>query len=226
MNDKQLIPTKQNLNVSSFKKKLSTNLEILPEFEEDLCDYILSNSLRKTYSIGEVIISQGILNSQTGIILSGLLKVHSDEDNSLLLYHIYPTYNPIINLMNMTNKTRTHFSITTLEKSTILWISNSKILELENRFKSFKKAIISSNELTINSLMNIYTDLIVMTTKERLLNYLKVKAMVYKSKTLSISRIEIASDLNLSISTISRTIKQLDANNKIIRKPNSIVLID
>ncbi|OEK07542.1 hypothetical protein A8C32_17245 [Flavivirga aquatica] len=204
----------------------NTDLEVLLEFEEDLRNLILANASKKSYSIGEVIVSQGILSNHTGIILSGLLKVHLEGNNSLLLHHIYPNFNTVINLMNMINKIPAHFSITTLEKSTLLWVPNSKILELADRFTSLKKAMIRSGERNIENLIIIFRDLILNTTEERLLNYLKVKAMIYKNKKISISRSEMALDLNLSISTITRTIKQLDFNKKIIRKSNSIILTD
>jgi|GEM_PF-3405836 len=208
------------------EKLINTDLSILPEFQEKgLRDLILSNASKKTFSKEEVIVSQGVYNNQTGIILSGLLKVHLEGENSLILHHITPN-NPIVNLMNLASDIPVRFSITTIEESTLLWIPNSKILELGNRFRSLKMHMISSSERNIESLIIIYRDLILMKTEERLLNYLKVKAMIYKNKNLKIPRTEMALDLNLSTSTISRTIKLLDSKKKIIQKKNSIILKD
>jgi len=137
------------------EKLINTDLSILPEFQEKgLRDLILSNASKKTFSKEEVIVSQGVYNNQTGIILSGLLKVHLEGENSLILHHITPN-NPIVNLMNLASDIPVRFSITTIEESTLLWIPNSKILELGNRFRSLKMHMISSSERNIESLIII-----------------------------------------------------------------------
>ncbi len=203
------------------------NTETVLNFEEKLSTLIKSHAITKKYLPGDIILSKNMTLNKTAFIISGLLKVHLEQNySSLLLYHISPKNNSILTLMNMTNDTSIPVSITAIEESTLLWVPDSKISEWDSQYLSLKKLIIYSCEYNIGQMISTTRNLMIHSLKERLYNYLRTKASIYNLQDLKISRTEIAIDLNTSKATISRAIKRLENENKIIGKPRSITLID
>ncbi len=202
------------------------DLKFTEELDEKLISLILATATKKKHAIGEVIISEGMHNNMTGFILSGVLKVHlENNENSLLLYYISSDNNPVINLMNMVNQLPISFSITVIKETTVLWVPNDKILEWGNDFESLKNLMINSCKYNIECLMVKFSSLMKLSTEERVMKYLNEKAIMYNNKILILSHIEMASDLNVSRYTISRMLKKLSDKKKIIERSKNVIVV-
>lgn len=201
-------------------------LESLINCKESTAKLILAHAIKKKYLKGDPILLKDASINSTGIIVKGLLKAHlDDDDNSLLLYHISPLNNPMIAIMNMTEVYTAPISITAVENSTLLWLPNNIIAEWQCKYLSLKKAIINSSEYNINAMVNSVKNLSVQSLENRLFDYLKDKSYLSKEKDIRISRTEISLDLKTPISSISRALKRLEHQHKIIGKPRSIQLV-
>ncbi|WP_299161277.1 Crp/Fnr family transcriptional regulator [uncultured Tenacibaculum sp.] len=201
-------------------------LESLINCKESTARLIRSNAIKKKYTIGDPILLKDVPINHSAIIIKGVLKAHLDQDNSsLLLYHISPKKNPLIALMNMTENQASPISITAIENSTLLWVPNDKISEWQSCCLSFKKAIINSSEHNISTMVYRLQNLLTDSLENRLFYYLKNKSNIYEQKDIRISRSEISSDLKTPQSSISRAIKRLENQHKIIGKPRSIQLV-
>ncbi|WP_028888795.1 Crp/Fnr family transcriptional regulator [Tenacibaculum ovolyticum] len=193
---------------------------------ESTAKLIQPYAVQKKYLVGDPILLKHVPINTTAIIISGVLKAHLDQDdNSLLLYHISPKTNPVIALMNMTESYAAPISITAIENSTILWVPNNKIAECQALSLSFKKVIINSSEYNINIMLNRLKNLLTHSLENRLFYYLKNKSTVYLQKDIQISRAEISSDLKTPLASISRALRRLENQHKIISKPRSIQLL-
>ena len=189
-------------------------------------EFIQSNAIKKKYTSGAPVLLKDVPINSTAIIIEGVLKAHlDDDDNSLLLYHISPLNNPMIAIMNMTEVYTAPISITAVENSTLLWLPNNIIAEWQCKYLSLKKAIINSSEYNINAMVNNVKNLSVQSLENRLFDYLKDKSYLSKEKDIRISRTEISLDLKTPISSISRALKRLEHQHKIIGKPRSIQLV-
>lgn len=180
----------------------------------------------KKYDSGDLILLKDVPINSSAIVIKGILKAHLDqENNSLLLYHICPKKNPFIALMNMTKTFGSPISITAIEESTLLWIPNEKLAKWQTECLSFKKAVINSSEHNISTMFSRVKELLNKTLENRLFHYLENKSRIYKKKEIRISRSEISLDLKVPLSSISRAIKRLENQHRIIGKPRSIQLI-
>lgn len=201
-------------------------LESLINCEESTARLIQSYAIKKKYISGDPILLKDVPINHSAIVIEGVLKAHLDQDDSsLLLYHISPENNPVIALMNMTENQASPISITAIENSTLLWIPNSKIAEWQSLFLSLKTAIINSSEYNIRNMFSRLKNLLVDSLENRLFYYLENKSDIYQRKEIHISRSEISSDLKTPQASISRAIKSLENQHKIIGKPRSIQLI-
>ncbi|CAL2103531.1 Crp/Fnr family transcriptional regulator [Tenacibaculum sp. 190130A14a] len=201
-------------------------LESLINCNESTTRLIQSYAIKKKYISGDPILLKDVPLNHSAIIIKGVLKAHLDQDDSsLLLYHISPENNPIIALMNMTEAQASPISITAIEDSILLWFPNDKIAEWQSTYLSFKKAIINSSEYNISTMVYRLKNLLTHSLENRLFYYLKNKSNIYQKKEIHISRAEISSDLKTPQASISRAIKRLENQHKIIGKPRSIQLV-
>ena len=201
-------------------------LKSLINCKESTVRLIQSTAIKKKYITGDPILLKDVPINHSAIIIKGVLKAHLDQDDSsFLLYHISPTNNPLIVLMNMTENQASPISITAIEDSTLLWVPNDKVAEWESNCLSFKKAIINSSEHNISTMVYRLQNLLTHSLENRLFYYLKNKSNIYEQKDIRISRAEISSDLKTPKASISRAIKRLENQHKIIGKPRSIQLV-
>ncbi|MCF2873505.1 MULTISPECIES: Crp/Fnr family transcriptional regulator [unclassified Tenacibaculum] len=201
-------------------------LKSLINCKESTVRLIQSTAIKKKYITGDPILLKDVPINHSAIIIKGVLKAHLDQDDSsLLLYHISPKNNPLIVLMNMTENQASPISITAIEDSTLLWVPNDKVAEWESNCLSFKKAIINSSEHNISTMVYRLQNLLTHSLENRLFYYLKNKSNIYEQKDIRISRAEISSDLKTPKASISRAIKRLENQHKIIGKPRSIQLV-
>ncbi len=196
-----------------------------PNFEKELCDLILQEGILKKYTSQSIVANKGDYKDYTVFILDGLLKVTlGKETNNLLLYHISKEDNSVLTFMNIFTNTPIQIAVTALQESTLLFVSNTKILKWSSKFDSLEqelfKAYHKNNKCLLQTVKNVMTN----SLEQRLFEYIKNKTIVYNDSHIHISRNEIASDLYASKEAISRTIKKLENDNKIIRKSRSIIL--
>ncbi|CAM1355661.1 MULTISPECIES: Crp/Fnr family transcriptional regulator [Tenacibaculum] len=201
-------------------------LESLINCKKSIARLIESQAIQKKYVSGDPILLKDVPIDSTAIVIKGVLKAHLDqENNSLLLYHIYPQKNPFIALMNMTKTFAAPISITAIEDSTLLWIPNELIAQWQTECLSFKKSIINSSEYNISTMFSRIKNLLTHSLENRLFYYLENKSEIYKEKDIRISRSEISLDLKVPLSSISRAIKRLEDQHRVIGKPRSIQLV-
>ncbi|CAL2088270.1 Crp/Fnr family transcriptional regulator [Tenacibaculum sp. 190524A02b] len=201
-------------------------LETLINCKETTARLIKSNAITRKYKVGDPILLKDVPVNHTAIILKGVLKAHLDqENNSLLLYHITPNINPIIAVMDMTEVAAAPISVTAIEESVLLWIPDDKFGEAEINTIPIKKAVIQSSEHNLKQMLYNLKSLMTHTLENRLFDYLKNKASIYQQKDIHISRTEISLDLKVPLASISRAIKRLENQHKVIGKPRSILLV-
>ncbi len=195
-------------------------------FEDELSELIYNNSIHSTYQVGDLITSDEPYINHIGFIYNGISKVcYENHKSSLLLYHLCSENDPIINMMEIGNIISSRINIFCLKESKLFWVSYENILEWEKLFFSLKTAINNSNESNIQNLIVMIRNLNFKSIKTRIYDYLLTRSIVCKRRDLEITFNEISYDLNVSSAAVSRNIKKLESEKKIIRKLNSILLV-
>ncbi len=191
----------------------------------ELLGLVKKKGIEKYYGPGDVIISKGDIKYQTAFILEGLVKITlGKENNSLLLYHLNAENNSIISFMNIYNNTPIQIAVTTIKQSRLLWVSNTDVLNMALLYPDLKKMIVDSYYYNHEQLVLITKNIISKSLDNRIFDYLMTKSSLYNSQKITISRLEMASDLHVSKEAISRSLKKLETQGKIKRSKNLIHL--
>ncbi len=194
-------------------------------FSKKLVDAFMQYGIIKTYKSGENTELINSSHSEYSFLISGLLKLFIEHENKkTILYHLEENQAFIPTFINPFNNSPITCSSFTIRESIIITIPKVKILEWSNNFSELKNFINSSNKTHYYSLLKIIIQLIEQPIEERVFDYLKLNSYTFNTNEIKVSRNEIASDLNFTRETVSRTLKKLEIKNRIIRKPRSILL--
>jgi CRP/FNR family transcriptional regulator, anaerobic regulatory protein len=110
----------------------------------------------------------------------------------------------------------------TLEETRILLIPSVKLREWINRFPSFNFFVYEMFNKRYLDLIETIDQLIFNHLDERLFNYLNEKALLTGTKSLSITHQQIATDMGTAREVISRLLKKLEREKKIITGRNQV----
>ncbi len=199
----------------------------LSSLSKNLTSQIYKYATPKSYHYGDTIVSKDFYKNRTGFIEKGTFKVNlGQENNTTLLYYLSEDQDVAISFMNIYTNTPIQIDITALQHSNLLWVPNANIVELSKSSPALKKAMINTYNKNNQYLLSTIKNLAINSLNNRLYDYLLTKAMYYKSKQLNINRAEMASDLNVSLESISRTIKNLERTKQIVRKSRTIILTE
>ena len=161
------------------------------------------------------------------VVLKGLVKVFTrHEDKELLLYYIKPGETCIISFNAALSNSSSKAYAVSEENSEILLIPTEKVI---NWLKEYPEL----NEMFFRQYSNRYNELIEMVNKvlfekldKRLYEYLKLKTELLNADNLKISHQQIANDLGTVREVISRTLKKLEYEKKIVQNPNGIKILE
>jgi CRP/FNR family transcriptional regulator, anaerobic regulatory protein len=160
------------------------------------------------------------------VVLKGLVKVFTrHEDRELLLYYIKPGETCIISFNAALSNSSSKAYAVSEEASEILLIPSEKIF---NWLKEFPEL----SELFFQQYSNRYNELIEMVNKvlfekmdKRLFEYLKIKIEMSDMDSLKISHQQIANDLGTVREVISRSLKKLEYEKKIVQNQHGIKVL-
>lgn len=200
-------------------KNLPFTKEVINLFENhgDILYYKKGDLLQNCYKF----------NNGVCILLSGIVKISINIRNKrTLLYYIESNNSQIMNYTNSPNIPTDEICSIVLEDSTLIRVPNSLFLEWTNTHAELGDFMVSSFQYHYLSIINKMEEISNHSLESNLLNYLKTKSKLYCKSEIKIPLLEISEDLNFSREAISRGLKTLEINNKIIRKTRSIILLE
>ena len=183
-------------------------------------NFFTEHTKPKVYNKGEVILSQGSLKNGLIILIEGQINLYlEDESHSLLLHSYKNQHKTLIPLMNIYSQYSSKFILKASKKTSLLWISSETFLTKYNNTIIKKNILIAyhNNYKYLTSTLEYYA-----------IKDLKTKVYFYLQKislnktNVSISIVQIAEDLNISPISVSRIMKKLSLEKKIIRKNKTI----
>ncbi|EDP70738.1 transcriptional regulator, Crp family protein [Flavobacteriales bacterium ALC-1] len=206
--------------------KTSFLAECFPVLEKDLLKEIEEHSTLKSFNSQEYIVEQGKFIRFLPIVLSGNIKVFSNEDSiQFLLYYISSGESCIYSFAHIFNNEPAEFSAIAELDSELLLLPINKVNQWLKQYPSFSSLVLSDYQRHYKDLLNTTKQITCYNLDQRLLNYLKNKSKIKKSNILNISHQEIAYDLGTSREVISRLLKKLSLNNQVIQIGRKIKIL-
>ena len=197
-------------------------------FEEELLKEIEQTGVLKFAREGEIIMDINDYISAMPLLLEGAIKIlrEDKEGNELLLYFLERGDTCALTLSCCLGQTRSEVRAVAERDTRFIMIPVSKIEEWTAKYKSWRNFVFESYHSRLTEMLETIDTLAFMNMDERLLRYLQDKAKINQSEELQVTHQQVAYDLNTSRVVVSRLLKRLEMEGKILLQRNSIVVHD
>ncbi len=202
---------------------LITLKKLIPQVDTELLQFIADEAVEMDVPADTTLLKTGNYVQSVPLVIKGLIRVsRNEEDKELLLYYIHPGEMCIMSFSACCNNSASLIEAVTLEETRILLIPSVKLREWINRFPSFNFFVYEMFNKRYLDLIETIDQLIFNHLDERLYNYLNEKTILTGTKTLSITHQQIATDMGTAREVISRLLKKLEREKKIITGRNQV----
>ena len=195
-------------------------------FEEELIDEIVKVGHLDDIKSGELLIDIGDDMTHIPLILNGIVKIirQEKEGEELVLYFLERGDTCAISFVNCINRKKSIFKGVVEQDIEAIFLPVEHIDGWLQKYKSWRRFIIDSYHFRLIEMVESIDSLAFMKLEQRMFKYLTDKVKITKDNILDITHQEIATDLNSSRVVVSRLLKQLENEGKIIMRRNRIII--
>ena len=200
---------------------------LLQSVKRELIKEIEQFGIFQSFKEGDVIMDYGKYIRMMPIILSGTIKVlKMDEQNKeILLYYLTNNESCSMAYSCCLEAKKSEVKAIAEEDTEIIAIPHVKLDDWLCSYPSWKNYIMRSFNERFTELLKSIESIAFHKLDERLINYLSEKKKHTGSSAIKISHFTIADELATSRVVISRLLKQLENDKKIILYRNEIKLL-
>ena len=197
-------------------------------FEDNLLIEINNFGTFKEIPEGFQLIDIGDYIKSMPLLISGAVKILREDDkgDELLLYFIERGDTCAMTFSCCMGKKKSEIRAIAETPTKLIMIPIEKMSEWMGKYKSWQNFILQSYHDRMTELLEAIDTIAFLKMDERLLKYLRDKAMVNHDDLINVTHQNIAFDLHTSRVVISRLLKTLENDGKIILYRNSIKLLD
>lgn len=205
-----------------------THLNYFKEtFEPKLLDEIGKVSVYRKINAGEIVIDTGQIIKYIPVVLKGLVKVfrEDDEGKELLIYYINPNESCALTFTCCMQENPSEVKATAEEDTEIILIPVGKMDEWMGKYTTWKTFVLTTIRLRFKELLKTIDQIAFQNLDARLVQYLSEKSNTTGSRLLNLSHQQIADELASSRVVISRLLKKLENEKKVLLFRNQIKLL-
>jgi len=197
-------------------------------FEKKLQKEILQVGLYKKVSEGAELIDIGSTITFMPLVISGAIKILREDEkgDELVLYFIEQGDTCAMTITCCLGASKSKIRAVAETEVELLMIPIDKIAHWMNRYKTWQNFVLQSYQERMQELLEAVDTIAFLNMDERLLKYLKEKAMVNKNESIQVTHKEIANDLHTSRVVISRLLKALENKGEIQMNRNQVKLLN
>lgn len=191
-----------------------------------LLDELIKKSTLKEFSKGTEILREEQYVKVLPIVLNGLVKVYSRfDEKELLLYYIEPAQSCVMTFYAALKNTPSKVFATTEEDSKILLIPVQYLPNWLKEYPGFNELFYNQFNLRYSELLDTIRHLLLDKMDKRLYDHLKKKSELTKSNSIKMSHSQIANELGTAREVITRVLKKLETDNKVVQNAGEIKII-
>lgn len=207
------------------KELLQTNYGYL--FEDALLEEINKVGELKHIKAGEKLIEIGDYIRSMPLLVSGAIKILREDDNGdeLILYFLERGDTCAMTLSCCMGQSKSEIRAVAETDTEIILIPVQKMDEWMRIYRSWQSFILQSYHSRMTELLEAVDTIAFLNMDERLLKYLKDKAMVNHNDEIQVTHQQIAHDLHTSRVVISRLLKSLERSGTIKLNRNNIKVL-
>lgn len=197
-------------------------------FEDALLKEIEDVSTIRKIKEGQQLIDIGETIKYMPLLLDGAIKIlrEDEQGDDLVLYFIEMGDTCAMTLSCCVGNKKSEIRAIAETDATVIMIPIQKMNEWMSKYKTWQNFILESYQSRLSELLDAIDTIAFLKMDERLLKYLKDKAMVNHNEKIQVTHQEIANDLHTSRVVVSRLLKSLEIAGKIKLNRNSITVIE
>jgi CRP/FNR family transcriptional regulator len=179
------------------------------------------------FNEGDVIMDYGKKIKFMHIILSGSIRVmrKDEEDREILLYYLSSNESCAMAYTCCMEARKSEIKAIAEDHVELIGIPHENLDEWLAKYPSWKSYIFNSFTQRFNELLKSIESIAFHKLDERLVKYLKNKTKVSGKSSIQLSHHQIAEEMGTSRVVISRLLKQLENDKKLILYRNEIKLL-
>lgn len=196
-------------------------------FEAALLEELATRSMMMTVPAGATVLRTGKPITGVPLMLSGTLKVSrvSEEGQELLLYYLKAGSTCPMSLTCFMTSQLSSVSAMAEEDSSFWAVPANVVDELFQKYPSWKWFVMNTILEGLTQVIRSIDDVAFKKTDERLVGYLKQRSRVTGSALINLSHQQIAEELGTNRVVVSRLLKKLETDNKLLLYRNQIKLL-
>jgi len=197
------------------------------QFEPALLAELEANSMLMSIAAGQTMLNPGQTIRAVPILLSGSFKVSrvNEEGQELLLYYVKDGESCA---MTFTCCMMSHSSVikgTAEEDSELLCVPMDVMDGWMIKYPTWKRFVMSTILSRFTEILKSIDDIAFKKLDDRLVNYLKEKSKTTGSALINLTHQQIGDDLGTNRVVVSRLLKKLEIDNKLLLYRNQIKLL-
>ena len=196
-------------------------------FEAGLQKEISEAGKNISVKAGDTIIEPGQSVQFMPLVISGTIRVSRVDDSGkeLLLYYVNPSESCAMTFTCCMENHQSEIKAVAEDDVDLLMIPVHKMNEWMNKYPSWKSFVMRTIQQRFDELLKAIDHIAFEKMDERLIHYLKDKSKAHQSPLLNISHQQIADELATSREVISRLLKKLENDKKLLLYRNQIKLL-
>lgn len=194
-----------------------------PLIREKLIDF----GFTKSFTEGETILNENAYIKAIPIVLTGSIRVMRTDDDGreILLYYIKAGESCIMSFLGGLHHDTSKVKAIAEEETDILFIPIDKVNLLMKEFPEWLDYIFRLYHKRFEELLEVVNAVAFKKLDERLLNFIRKKCELTKSKTLQITHEQLSSEMGTARVVVSRLLKQMEDEGLVKLGRNKITLV-
>lgn len=195
--------------------------------ENPLVNEIMESGKVMNFKEGDVIMDYDKVLKGMPIILQGTVKVlrRDDEGHEILLYYLSSNESCAMAYTCCMEARKSEVKAVAETPVELIMVPHEKLDEWLVKYPGWKSYIFHSFTMRFNELLKSVESIAFKKLDERLVDYLKEKSANTGSKVISLSHQQIADELGTSRVVISRLLKHLENDGKVLLYRNELKLM-
>jgi len=189
-----------------------------PQFEPALINVLTEHASLKEFNEGDLLMNTGQNMRFTMLVVEGLVKLYREaEDGSeFFMYYIQPGSACALSMICSTKQETSEVKASAVDKTTVLAVPTSLMDELMKTYKTWYYFVLETYRARFEELLIVIDHISFKAMDERLEFYLEKQHLELNTRKLMLTHGEIANDLNSSREVISRLLKKMEQQKKVI----------
>ena len=197
-------------------------------FEDELLDEIQKSGSLRVVKQGDLMMDIGQSITAMPLLFNGAIKIMTEDEvgDELLLYFIEVGDTCAMTFSCCMGAGTSEIRAIAEMDSEMLMIPIEKMDSWMARYRSWRSFILDSYHERLSELLETIDTLAFMKLDDRLMKYLRDKAMVTHDDLIHTTHQDIAQDLHTSRVVVSRLLKGMEKDGKITMHRNQIKVLD